>query len=898
MSDATDQRDPVDLLAEEFAARLRAGESPSLDEYLDRCPEHAASIRAVFRSITLVERISQQEYAERRFERRPKHPSGEHPGTLGDFQILREVGRGGMGIVYEAVQTSLNRRVALKLLGPHVAGSPTQLQRFRREAKAVAQLHHTNIVPVYGVGEEEGLHFYAMQFIEGDSLAAAIRGTPAHGARDWRGVAHIVAQIADALCYAHRHGVLHRDIKPSNLLLDREGGIWITDFGLAKQEDQEGLTDVGDLLGTLRYMAPEQFDGHTDALSDIYSLGLTLFELLTLRPAYAESQHGPLIKAKTREAPPRPRALDRRIPADLETITLKCCATEPADRYQGAEELADDLRRFLEDRPIRARRARAPERLRRWCRRNPVVAALGSVTFLLLLTVAIVFAVGNYRTRQALTSLARERNRAETNLALAIRAFERIIGDISARGMARPPGLELGDAESVGPETVLTAADAALLKTLLAFFDRLANENGADLKGVAASARKRVGDIQQRLGRFVEAEATYREALDAYTALADQERGAERWIVARATILNEMGVTAGRRGAFMAAWDYHDAARLLLERSAPALESNAGRLERARTLILLCSIASRNGVEGLFASLRADWSWRSAPPPPDGAGGGGRGAGPGWTRRPGPGPGGSPFPNEHRGQWKTTIQQAIGLIRGLLAEQPANPEYRLYLARACREEVRIARLGHDRALAEQSLRTAIEDLEQLVTDFPTDPGYQSALAEMLCTPLEFPGDSKPNAETLERSARAAALAQKLLAAYPQVPEQRILSGTVLSRLAWLQNASGDPAQACETYRQAIALEESLSEEFPSLLQSAIALAEALKQLADVEFAQGRPEEAAGHLDAAIARLERFPKGNAARFLPPMIHRLRERRAAIPTDLRRGDPEGQEQTKGT
>src|SRR5262249_52040083 len=158
--------------------------------------------------------------------------------------------------------------------------------------------------------------------------------TPALGARDWRGVAPILAGGADALWHAHRPGGLHRDIKPSNPLLGRARRIWITAFGLAQQEGQEGRTGLGHVLGTLPHMTPEQIDGHADARSDIYSLGLTLFELLTLRLAYAETAHGALIKAKTREAPPRPRSLDRRIPADLETITLKCCATEPADRYQ------------------------------------------------------------------------------------------------------------------------------------------------------------------------------------------------------------------------------------------------------------------------------------------------------------------------------------------------------------------------------------------------------------------------------------------------------------------------------------------------------------------------------------------------------------------------------------
>jgi serine/threonine protein kinase len=928
MNDPALARNPVDLLAEEFAARLRAGETPSIDEYVRRSPDHAAEVRAVFPSIALCERVSEQEFAGRRSERRPL---GEAPmQTLGDFRIVREVGRGGMGIVYEAVQSSLGRRVALKVLGPHGAGAQQELERFRREAEAVARLHHTNIVPIYGVGEEEGVHFYAMQFIEGASLAAVIRSverlcrlrpadtsptpTPAAGAAAyhpddaarslvgsqadaevlghgyWRGVARIVAAVADALAYAHRHGVLHRDIKPSNLLLDCEGGVWITDFGLAKQEDQEGLTGPGDIIGTLRYMAPEQLDGHAVPSSDVYSLGLTLFELLTLRPAYTESSHGLLIKSKTREAPPRPRALDRRIPADLETIALKCCARAAHDRYPTAEELADDLRRFLEDRPIRARRATAPERLWRWCRRNPVVASLGSATFMLLLALAIVFALGHYRTRQALARLEREHVRAETNLALAIRGFEQIIGNIASRGVPQPPDLDLGTGGGAGPEPVLSTADAELLKTLLVFFDRLANENGPGLQEVSASARRRAGDIQQRLGRFVEAEATYQEAFEAYTALSAADPHAAAGVVARASILNEMGVTASRRGGFMAARDHHVAARTLLEGVPSALASKPGRFELARTLMLLCSIAARNGVESLFESLGPGYPGRSGPPPTAAPGDSSRGpaAGPNPGTSPGRrrSRGGWVFPGEGRGEWQEAIQRSIDLVAALSGDEPADPEYRLFLARAYREQVRIARLDGDRALAERSLRTAIAFLDQLVSDFPTHPGYQSALAEMLCTPIELPGDPRPDPETFSRTERARELAEGLLAAYPQVPEHRLLKAIVLSRLAWLQHASARSRQARETYGQAVALEESLSREFPSVLHHAIALADSLQRLADVEAGLGRAQDAADHLESAIVRLEQFPKGNAARFLPPLIGRLRDRRAAIALEVGR------------
>jgi tetratricopeptide (TPR) repeat protein len=749
-------------------------------------------------------------------------------------------------------------------------------------------------VPIYGFGEDEGLHFYAMQFIEGASLSEVIRsaGRPPTteespiGEPDGRGVARIIAEVADALAYAHRHGVLHRDIKPSNLLLDREGAVWVADFGLAKHEDEEAITATGDIVGTLRYMAPEQLNGHTDLRSDIYSLGLTLYELLALRPAYEEGRHGLLITAKTREAPRPLRSINPRIPADLETITLKACATDPADRYQTAGALAEDLTRFLEGRPIRARRMTAPERLWRWCRRNPMVTGLCSATFLLLLSVAIVFAVGNYRTRRALAHREREHARAETNLALAIRAFERIIENISSRGIAQPPDLNLEGVGIVAPETVLTVADAELLETLLAFFDRFANENGTDLKAESASARRRVGDIQQRLGRFVEAEATYRDALQVYTALSVEEPDAVEWIVARGTILNEIGETASRRGAFMLAMEQHVEARRLLESSRAALASKTGRFELARTLMLLCSIASRNGVDSLDESLQPGPppGWR--PPPEPGAPGAGRFAGPrGRMPR-----SGSSFPGDRREEWKDAIGSAIVLLQGLLAAEPGSPEYRLLLARSYREQARIARLGRDRALAEESLSTAIDHLDRLVTGFPTHPVYQAGLAEMLCTRLSFPGEPESDLAAVQRVERAVALSEELRAGYPHIPEYRFLSASALHRLASLAQDSGHPEQARDRYLLAIGFQEALTRQFPSVLQNSVALAESLQKLAEVERVLGHSALALSHLDAAITQLQRFPKGNAARFLPFLIRRLQDRRAAIATEAPLKPPE--------
>ncbi len=304
------------------------------------------------------------------------------------FRILREIGRGGMGVVYEAEDQQLNRRVALKVLATHTLNQPNQVQRFDREARAAARLHHSHIVPVFGVGHQNGCHYYAMQYIEGVSLdrvidelrkirdghdesgrspsASECPGLTALMAEDGRpdrGVGRIGLQVAEALRYAHAHGVLHRDIKPSNLLLDASGNVWLADFGLAKAPEAEDLTGTGDVLGTIRYMAPERFRGRYDERSDVYGLGSTLYELVALRPAFEAADRFELIE-EVRRAEPVP--LSKRAPdvsRDLETIIHKAIEPEPDRRYAGAGALAEDLRRFLEDRPIRARRVSIPGRL-------------------------------------------------------------------------------------------------------------------------------------------------------------------------------------------------------------------------------------------------------------------------------------------------------------------------------------------------------------------------------------------------------------------------------------------------------------------------------------------------------------------------------------------------------
>jgi WD40 repeat protein/serine/threonine protein kinase/tetratricopeptide (TPR) repeat protein len=424
---------------------------------------------------------------------------------FGDYRLLREVGRGGMGIVYEAEQISLGRRVALKVLPHKMLLEAKHRRRFEREARAAARLHHTNIVPVFGVGEHDGLPYYVMQFIPGRGLnevlkslrhgpqtlsATAVQhainlsraetddppagGPPSAAATEVGGtaasegdghpgvktrpvnpqapypstplpvrglsspenlgrprtygdsVAGIGVQVAGALDYAHRQGVLHRDIKPSNLLLDPDGTVWVTDFGLAKADDGDAVTQTGDILGTLNYMSPEAFEGKTDARSDVYSLGLTLYELLCLRPAFPEQDRHRLIKRVTTGEPARLEGIGPAIPRDLVTIIHKAIDRDPRHRYQTAGELAADLQRFLDDEPIRARRLSPRERLLRWARRHKGLAAALTAIGLLLVAVAVA----------ATIAAARFRNIAEEKNTLALQKAEQTVQAMIARQIA------------------------------------------------------------------------------------------------------------------------------------------------------------------------------------------------------------------------------------------------------------------------------------------------------------------------------------------------------------------------------------------------------------------------------------------------------------------------------
>jgi WD40 repeat protein len=387
-SAARDQR--LQEVLHAYLQAVDAGQTPDRQELLRQHPELAADLAAFFADQDQLDRLVQAERPGRppagEAATQPARETEADPGLgtvrhFGDFELLEEIARGGMGVVFRARQVSLNRVVALKMILAGQLASADDVQRFRREAEAAAGLDHPNIVPIYEVGEHEGQQYFSMKLVEGSSLGQHLPETQ----RDPKAAARLVASVARAVHYAHQRGILHRDLKPANILLEKRAGDvsppvpHVTDFGLAKRiAGDSKLTQSGAIVGTPSYMAPEQAGGQKGltVVADVYALGAILYECLTGRPPIQAATPLEMLLQVLEKEPERPRALNPAVDRDLETICLKCLEKEPEKRYGSAEALAADLERWLRGEPIEARPAGKTERLWRWCRRNPAVAAL------------------------------------------------------------------------------------------------------------------------------------------------------------------------------------------------------------------------------------------------------------------------------------------------------------------------------------------------------------------------------------------------------------------------------------------------------------------------------------------------------------------------------------------
>jgi serine/threonine protein kinase len=560
----------VAQVIDEFRERQKQGERPDVEEYAARYPQAAELLRKVLASWQLIA------LSEAGIATAAGAASGEHEsGILGDFRIVREVSRGGMGVVYEAEQVSLKRRVALKVLPFAATMDPRWLQRFQNEAQAAAGLHHTNIVPVYSVGSERGVHYYAMQYIEGRDLAsvlAQLRGqargpqpdprlvatvdaadaqpvVPAcpaavdsrpiaglstegttHSREYFRTVARLGIQAAEALDHAHQMGIVHRDVKPANLLVDAAGRLWVTDFGLAQIQSDTRLTMTGDLVGTLRYMSPEQALAKrvvVDHRTDIFSLGATLYELLTLEPPFGGADRQELLRQIAFDEPKPPRRINKAIPPELATIVLKALEKNPAERYATAQHLADDLRRHLEDKPIQARGPTPPQRVAKWARRHPTM--VWAAVIVLVVTVPVLAASTawafymNAQTATALQLADVRRREADRNAekareegARADGNFQQAIEEMSLLAKAAE------DDPTTGKTPQLDDVRNAQATRLLDFFQRLLQQNRTDPVGrlQAGLIYTALIDTYSSRGESAKAIAAYRQGVAVFKQLA------------------------------------------------------------------------------------------------------------------------------------------------------------------------------------------------------------------------------------------------------------------------------------------------------------------------------------------------------------------------------------------
>jgi serine/threonine protein kinase/Flp pilus assembly protein TadD len=838
---------------EEYLVALEAGAAPDRSTFLARHPDIADALANCLEGLEFI-RAAAPQVREPAVDGVTNTPAGctFHPeAPLGDFRIVREVGRGGMGVVYEAVQLSLGRRVALKVLPFAAALDAKQLERFKNEAQAAAQLHHTNIVPVFGVGCERGLHFYAMQYIEGQTLAGVIRQLRQEAGIEDRGskienrgsqlrkqdttfrvqgprdetkpaappssildprspffhtVAHLGIQAAEALEHAHQLGVIHRDIKPANLLVDVRRNLWVTDFGLAQFHGDAGLTRTGDLLGTLRYMSPEQARAKhalVDHRTDIYSLGATLYELLTLEPAFAGHDRHELLLHIAFEEPRPPRRLNKALPVELETIVLKSMEKDPAERYATAQELADDLRRFLEDRPIRAKRPTLVQRARKWTRRHRALVGAGVAVMFITMVAAVLCSLliwhekerveeQKERAEKAGAAEAEQRRRAEK--AAAAEAEHRRLAEARLQYVREAEEINAQIARMLANVPHMDKEERAIMERVLGFYRNLIEKQGHDplVRMETARAYRRMAGIQEKLGRHGEADKANREAIALLEPLAAKSPPGSVYHFELATALNNRG-------------------GLLLNTGRPRQAEQALRRSLAIYKTLDDQLAKGLSKE-LLEALRVAGAPREQPD----------------ARR---------TPAARHAQ---RVNACAKIIRYDLATNHSN--LGLLLTATNRPEE-----------AEKAYQDARPLLEKLVADNEAEAIYRYALA---CVhknqgQLLLAGGRLAKAE--EAFARALDLLQKLAADSPTRPTYRQALGATHSGLAVVLARTGRVAQACDGFRTALKIHKKLVDDFPSWPNYQFGLAMALNDFGIVLQAAGQ----FGAAEVAFRRAETY-----------------------------------------
>lgn len=552
----------VATLAEEFLESVRGGERADVAAYAAAHPECEAELLEILPLMLDVEGVG-------RTAQPPAPVLAHYPERLGDYHLLQRIGSGGMGTVFRARQESLHREVAVKILAPSWSSDLRITDAFENESRVLAGLRHTNIVEVFGAGHEGPYRYYVMGLVQGQGLSTGRLGAAFPGVPYEQAVARVGVQAANALAFAHAHGVIHRDIKPGNLLMGNDGVLLVSDFGLATilNAGESAPLVAQSQDGTVRYMAPERLKGEADTFAgDQYSLGLTLYELLTRQPVFREHEAGRLVQAICSDCLPPLRGY-----GELGAVVNKAVAFNPAERYESMQAMADDLQRVLDSVPVKARRASLWSRYRLWMRRRPAAALWCHVAAGLLLLLYATITIAYARVKTALRSENVQRERAELNEQIADSTLQRIfaamVSDSSAESDFLPP----------------SRADVRLLQDIMPYYEQLAGqaESGGAKVTEACSI---LATIAYKTGDYAMAEQYFRRVVEG------AKPGSYDFVVA----------TCGLASSIFAQEKperYRDAARLIfsLEKQVPPTADFDTRLELVRALLVAARHVRRRG---------------------------------------------------------------------------------------------------------------------------------------------------------------------------------------------------------------------------------------------------------------------------------------------------------------
>jgi len=702
------------------------------------------------------------EFSEETVKKRPSVPP---PGFA--YEILGELGRGGMGVVYKARQAQLNRIVALKMIlagGEHA--SKSDIQRFRTEAEAIAQLQHPNIVQIHEVGERDGHPYFSLEYVGGGSLAQKVADSPLK-ADD---AARLLLNMAKAMDCAHQHGIIHRDLKPANVLLTTEGAPKITDFGLAKHfAEDKGQTRTGAVMGTPSYMSPEQAQGRKEIgpPADIYSLGAILYDLLTGRPPFrGQTVLDTLMQVKTVE-PVSPSRLQPSVPRDLETICLKCLEKDASKRYTSAGALADDLERFLDRRPILARPAAPWERAWKWAQRRPAAAGLVVVCFVTIVGMIVGgFAFGIHERHRAdeqaqLRKFAEaeteranlERNRAEDNFSSAREAVEVMLNQLGFEQLSREPRME--------------RLRRDLLQKALVFYNKIAEENSEStgMRWEIARAQSRAAVIQEMLGQLEPARKAYDRATVAFKELLSESSDNLQYQQGLADTYNNLGNLLTQEGQTVKAVQIYRDAVELWQKLVQGDPDAAAYLQGLGVSTHNLGIALRT----LGQSPEAE----------------------------------------------TILRRAVSTLEHLVEVHPTATVERFELARVEKDLASLLQAKGRLKDADTTFHQSLDHLNSIVKERPDKPDYRQELAACHYLIGNLLKDSNPD-EAEKAYQRAQTLRQQLTSDYPGVPIYRQELAAVLNQIGILYQAAGRDAEAEKNFALAMAMKEKLAADLPGV----------------------------------------------------------------------------------